>query len=123
MQLSIHNYKDVIIEWIPYDQFNDIKKLSNEAYSAKWKDGPLLYDDYYKDKYIRNSANKAIILKYLVNSQNITNEFLNEMGRFSTNLFSTFYYINIFFYNRLEYIIMKLKYMVYPKILIQMITL
>jgi hypothetical protein len=97
MQLSIHNYKDVIIEWIPYDQLNDIKKLNNAVYLAKWKDGPLLYDDYYKDKYIRNSANKVIILKYLVNSQNITNEFLNEVGRFSTNLFSTFYYINILF--------------------------
>jgi hypothetical protein len=89
VQLKINNHGDIIFEWIPYDQFNDIKKLSNEAYSAKWKDGPLLYDDYYKDKYIRNSANKAIILKYLVNSQNITNEFL-KVGRFSTNLFSTF---------------------------------
>jgi hypothetical protein len=89
-QLSINDYKDTIFEWIPYYQISDIEKLSNTIYSAKWKDGPLLYDYYYKNKYIRNLANKAIILKYLVNLQNITNEFLNEVGSFSTNLFSIF---------------------------------
>jgi hypothetical protein len=84
IQLNINDYKDIIFEWIPYYQISDIEKLSNTIYSAKWKDGPLLYDYYYKNKYIRNSANKAIILKYLVSSQNITNEFLNEVSRFST---------------------------------------
>jgi hypothetical protein len=88
IQLNINDYKDTIFEWIPYYQFSDIEKLSNTTYSAKWKDGPLLHDYYYKNKYIRNSANKAIILKYL---QNFTNEFLNEVGRFSTNLFSIFF--------------------------------
>jgi hypothetical protein len=89
IQLSINEYNDTIFEWIPYDQFNNIKILSNITYSAKWKDGPLLYR-YYKNEYIRNSANEAIILKCLVNSQDITNEFLNEVGRFSTNLFSIY---------------------------------
>jgi hypothetical protein len=95
IQLSINNHKDTIFEWKSYDQFNSIKKLSNTTYLAKWKDGPLLYS--YYSKYVRNSANKAIILKYLVNSQNITNEFLNEVSRFFTNIFKHFYYINILF--------------------------
>jgi hypothetical protein len=120
-QLSIDDYYSSIIEWIPYYQFNKIKKFSNIIYSAKWKDGPLLYDDN-KNKYIRNSANKAVILNYLVNSQNITNEFLNEVSRFSTNLFRHFI-ILIFFFNRLKYFMIKLKYMVYLKILIQKIIL
>jgi hypothetical protein len=80
MQLNISNYKELIFEWIPYYQFNDIKKLSVTTYSAKWKNDSLLYDYYYKNKYIRNLANKAIILKYLVNSQNITSEFINEVN-------------------------------------------
>jgi hypothetical protein len=86
IQLSVCNCKDVIFEWIPYYQFNSIKKLSKTTYSARWKNGPLLY----KNKYTRNSANKEVILKYLVNLQNITNEFLNEVGRIFTNLFNIF---------------------------------
>jgi hypothetical protein len=93
-QLSINDYEDTIFEWIPYDQFNNIKELSSKIYSARWKNGPLSYN---RNVYLRNSANKEIILKYLVNSQNITNEFLNEVSRFSTNLFKHLYYINILF--------------------------
>jgi hypothetical protein len=122
-QLSISDYNDTIFEWIPYDQFIDIKELNNTTtYSARWKNGPYNYI-YDVNVYLRNLGNKVVILKYLVNLQNITNEFLNEVNRFSTNLFNIFYYINIFFYNRLEYIIIKLKYMVYLKILTQRIIL
>ncbi|CAB4441457.1 unnamed protein product [Rhizophagus irregularis] len=80
LQLGINNYKDAIFEWIPYCEFNNIKKLSNTTYSARWKDGPLLYSYYvtYKFQYTKNSENEAVILKYLVSSQKMTNEFLNE---------------------------------------------
>jgi hypothetical protein len=27
MQLGINKYKDIIVEWIPYNQFNNIKEL------------------------------------------------------------------------------------------------
>ncbi|UZO06651.1 uncharacterized protein OCT59_026964 [Rhizophagus irregularis] len=76
MQLKINDYNDTIIEWIQYNQFNDIKELNSTTYSARWKDGPLTYDHAYKIEYTRNSANKTVILKYLI--KNITNEFLNE---------------------------------------------
>src|SRR5436190_21298 len=76
--LKIDNWEDIVFEWIPYDQFSDIKEIGRSAtvYSAIWKDGPLQYE--YKGKYIRKPhyANYKVALKC---SQNITNEFLNEV--------------------------------------------
>ena len=47
MQLKIYNYDDIVFEWIPYNQFNDIKEIGKSdftiVYSAIWKDGPLHY--------------------------------------------------------------------------------
>jgi hypothetical protein len=77
MQLKIDKYYDIVFEWIPYDQFNDIKKVGQggfaTVYSAIWKDGPL---EYKKDieKYVRCFPNKKIALKCLHNSQNITKQ-------------------------------------------------
>ena len=80
MQLKIDHPLDIVFEWIPYDQFSD-SKISRSAtvYSSIWKDGPLEYE--YKGNYIRKPyyANYKVALKRLHNSQNITNEFLNEV--------------------------------------------
>ena len=80
IQLKIDNWEDTF-EWIPYDQFSDIKEIGRSAtvYSAIWKDGSLQYE--YKGKYIRKPhyTNYKVALKCLQNSQNITNEFLNEV--------------------------------------------
>jgi hypothetical protein len=47
-QLKVSNHNDTIIEWIPYDQFSNIKEIGEvdfaKVYSAMWKDGPLNYD-------------------------------------------------------------------------------
>src|SRR5205823_14448204 len=80
-QLEIDNYDDIVFEWIPYNQFNYIEKISTKynfftVYSAKWKDGPLEYNASIK-KYERNS-NREIVLKCFYKIQNI-NEFLNEV--------------------------------------------
>ena len=79
-QLEINNLWDIVFEWIPYDQFNNIKKLDGDdfsvVYSVKWKDGPLCWNKYNK-RYIRE-PDKEVILRRLNNSQNI-NEFLNEV--------------------------------------------
>ncbi|GBC11290.2 kinase-like domain-containing protein [Rhizophagus irregularis DAOM 181602=DAOM 197198] len=48
---------------------------------AIWKDGPLKYDMELK----RTTPNKEVALKCLYNSQNITNEFLNEVNAYSIN--------------------------------------
>ena len=81
MQLKIKSQDDIVFEWIPYNQFSDIEKIGRSdfatVYSAIWMDGLLEYDRYNK-KYTRES-NYKVALKCLDNSQNITNEFLNEV--------------------------------------------
>ncbi|CAB5388890.1 unnamed protein product [Rhizophagus irregularis] len=71
----------MIVEWIPYNQLNDIKEIDKDDYSiicsAIWTDGPLKYN--YDKIERKKMPNKKVALKYLVNSQNnIINEFLNE---------------------------------------------
>ncbi|CAB5297974.1 unnamed protein product [Rhizophagus irregularis] len=87
-QLKINNYNDIIIEWIPYDQFDNIKEVKKDSfstiYSTIWKDGPLYYC-LYKEEYKRKLGKKQVALKYMHNSQNITNELLVK-GRNSNAL-------------------------------------
>ena len=55
MQLKINEYNDIIFEWIPYNQFSDIKETGKDTVSsAIWKDGQLIYD-YYEDTYVKSS--------------------------------------------------------------------
>ena len=76
MHLRIKDSKDIVFEWIPYNQFSDIEEIGRggfaTVYSATWKDGPLGYD--YDDKEYKRESNYRIALKYLHNSQNIINE-------------------------------------------------
>ena len=82
MQLKINNLQDIVFEWIPYNQFNIIKKISEDSFInvkydlAIWKDGLLNYDTN-KYEYTRNQ-NEKVILKCLLNSKNITIELLND---------------------------------------------
>ncbi|UZO11916.1 uncharacterized protein OCT59_003469 [Rhizophagus irregularis] len=61
IQLEIDEPDDMIFEWIPYNQFNDIKEIGEEGfdkvYLTIWKDGPLNYNKN-KNEYIRNNNNK-----------------------------------------------------------------
>jgi hypothetical protein len=70
---------DIIFEWIPYYQFDDIieigKNNSIAVYSAIWKDGPL---HYHSGTYTRDS-NKEVTLKCLQNSQNAIELLVNEV--------------------------------------------
>jgi hypothetical protein len=57
MQLKVNNPNDMVFEWIPYNQFKNIKEINKDnfsiIYSAIWEDGPLDFyfddDDYYND--------------------------------------------------------------------------
>ena len=66
MQLKISDYNDIIFEWIPYNQFDEIKEIGKGGfatiYSAIWK-------------------KKKVALKRLDNSQdfNLISELLNEV--------------------------------------------
>ena len=74
----------MVFEWIPYNQFSDIKKIGRggfaTVFSAIWKDGPLEYNRS-NEEYTRNlnHSNYKVSLKCLHNSQNNTNKFLNEV--------------------------------------------
>ena len=78
MQLKINEH---ILEWIPYNQFNEIKETGKDSsitvYSAIWKDGPLHYD-CLSEEYTRDS-NKEVSLKYSHNSQNSIEFLINEV--------------------------------------------
>jgi hypothetical protein len=80
IQLKINKHSDIIVEWISYNQFNNIKEISKNdstiVCSAIWRDGPLHYD--YEKEYAR-SFNQNVILKCLLCSQNITHEFLDKV--------------------------------------------
>src|SRR5437762_4658344 len=76
-QQEIHEPDDIIFEWIPYNQLNDIKEINSDLYSAIWKDGPLYYC-FRKREYVRKSGNQNVILE-MYNSLNNSNEFLNEV--------------------------------------------
>ena len=84
MQLKIDSLWDIVFEWIPYNQFSDIKEIGRggfaTVYSAIWKGGPLNHNRD-NEEYTRNSnnSNYKVALKCLHNSQNVTNEFLNEV--------------------------------------------
>ncbi|GBB84827.1 hypothetical protein RclHR1_01140016 [Rhizophagus clarus] len=84
---NVHVDKIIIFEWIPYNQFNDIKELYKgqfvTIYSTIWKDGPLHYD--FRDMKGTRESNKKVTLKFLYNSHNMINEFLNKAKSYLKN--------------------------------------
>ncbi|GBB94225.1 hypothetical protein RclHR1_23130002 [Rhizophagus clarus] len=76
-QLKICIKKSAIFEWIPYDDFIDIKEIGDDCLTnAIWKKGPL-YFDVNEMKWMRKSYEK-VCLRYLYNLQNVTDEFINK---------------------------------------------
>ncbi|PKK60484.1 hypothetical protein RhiirC2_856822 [Rhizophagus irregularis] len=78
MQLKINGRRGEIFEWISYNEFIEIRELGNNVLAtAIWKDGPLYYSSVRRS-YDRE-INKNVILKYLCNSQNVSQLFSNEV--------------------------------------------
>jgi hypothetical protein len=72
------------MEFVPYDQFKNIKFIAeggfSKIYKATWIDGPVIIDRNYlyisgRHKY----PNCTVVLKKLNNSKNITSKELNEV--------------------------------------------
>src|ERR1700752_1618864 len=59
MQLKINSSLDIVFEWIPYDQFSNIKEISR-SFVTIWKNGPLYYN-YNSKKYTRISDYKVVL--------------------------------------------------------------
>ena len=78
LKINYCDYSDVVLEWIPYNQFNEIKETGKNGfiklYSAIWKDGPLYYEYEYK-----RDSNKEVVLKCLHNSQESIDILINEV--------------------------------------------
>ena len=104
IQSKINSYDDIVFEWIPYNQLDSIKEISKgdfaTVYSAVWKDGPLHYN-YDKNEYIRKS-DKKITLKCIHNSQNITDEFLNEVWKCNLLFDNIISHLLFLYFNRLK---------------------
>jgi hypothetical protein len=81
-QLKIKDYDEVVFEWIPYYQFNEIEEISRNdfitVYSAIWKDGPL-YKKYWNSANYTRDSNKKVALKYLHNTTNPIEYVINEV--------------------------------------------
>ncbi|PKB93359.1 hypothetical protein RhiirA5_441500, partial [Rhizophagus irregularis] len=62
-QLSSHKYVKNALEWIPYNNFNDIKIYCKRSKNKNWR---------------RKVQNMAVALKSLNNSKNVTLEYMNN---------------------------------------------
>ncbi|GBC02945.1 hypothetical protein RclHR1_00490031 [Rhizophagus clarus] len=70
-----------IIEWIPFDQFEDLTYLTDggfaKIYTAKWKRGAILDWNESKQKFVYQGSHK-VVLKSLNDSNKPTKEFFDE---------------------------------------------
>ncbi|PKY19225.1 kinase-like protein [Rhizophagus irregularis] len=68
-----------IMEWVPYSQIKDCKKIAEGGfgiiYKATWLDASSQYDDFLSSR----EKNKTVAIKRFLNSQNISKYFLNEL--------------------------------------------
>src|SRR5437660_9030012 len=70
------------LEWIPFDQFEDVKYLTKGGFSsiyyATWTRGCICDYDENKNEFIHNGSQK-VVLKSLNNSSNPGKAFFNEV--------------------------------------------
>ena len=71
-----------ILEWIPFDQFIKVKKLTeggfSSIYTATWTKGPIVDYDENKKEFI-HIENLLVVLKSLNNSSNPGKAFFKEV--------------------------------------------
>jgi D-alanyl-lipoteichoic acid acyltransferase DltB (MBOAT superfamily) len=74
----------IFFEWIPYFQFDEVKEIGkggfSTVYSAIWKDGPLLNNEY--NNHHKRNSNKEVTLKCLHNSKDPAEFVINEVKYF-----------------------------------------
>ncbi|RIA89744.1 hypothetical protein C1645_806099 [Glomus cerebriforme] len=77
------------LEWIDFDQFDLVKNINKRGafssmYSAVWLEGPKWNLDEEAEEWTRSGPIK-VILKRLDNSQNISQEFVNQVAEADAN--------------------------------------
>ena len=92
----------MIIEWIPYNNLQNIKYLTkggcSEIYTAGWIDGSYFEWDSKKRQLIRQfeSRSQAVVLKRLENVENADQRWFEEVC--NLNIFKRLNILKIFFY-------------------------
>ncbi|RHZ69990.1 hypothetical protein Glove_276g86 [Diversispora epigaea] len=73
-----------LIEWIPFDRFQDIKEMAKGGfgtiYHAKWIAGPIRKWDAENQKWKRSDKSKQVALKKFDGIGDINEDFLNELA-------------------------------------------
>ena len=71
-----------LLEWIPYNKFTNIKYIAEggfaKVHSATWIDGQIKKWSQFSNDW-RRDGSMTIALKVLNNSENISEDFLNEV--------------------------------------------
>ena len=79
---QLSSLPDCILEWIPFEQFEDIEKLTeggfSTIYTATWTRGDICDYDENKKEFTR-FENKSVVLKSLDNSSNPGKSFFDEV--------------------------------------------
>ena len=70
------------LQWIPYNDLTNIEKIGEGGFATISKATWLNGDKYIKSGDERTSEDRTVALKKLHNSQNISDEFLNEVNYF-----------------------------------------
>ena len=99
-QLKATEYdNDYYLQWIPYNDLTNIEKIGEGGfatiYKAIWLNGQkfTIYDN------VRSCEDMPVALKKLHNSQNISDEFLNEVNYFIFYLVSDFLDIITYYFS------------------------
>ena len=77
---------DKIIEWIPYNDLQNVKYLTkggcSELYTADWIDG--CYEQWdYKEKQLKRSGTQTVVLKKLENVESANRSWFEEVFNFN----------------------------------------
>ncbi|RHZ57504.1 hypothetical protein Glove_386g55 [Diversispora epigaea] len=91
-QSSNNRVYDPFLEWVPYKEFKDIKKIGHGGFSQIFKATWEFSRGIRNDGTVRRPG-REIVLKILNNSQNVDTEFLNELKhtfQFKTKLYKEY---------------------------------
>jgi hypothetical protein len=74
MQLKIEINNNIVVKWIPYNQFNNVKKVGKNGFAtALWKDGLLIYNK------IKMKHERIPNIEVTLKCSNVISNLLNEV--------------------------------------------
>jgi hypothetical protein len=81
---GVYNHYPLFLEWVEFDRFKNVKQIGKggfaKVYSATWIDGKAKYKKQSNGSWEKLNYNPmTVALKRLNDSQNISDEYLNEV--------------------------------------------